>query len=81
MTIRLFTLCQKVSLLVNMAGWTWIESFDVTASGENGCGAFLAWLDHYNGQGKLLKHTALAKVKIEKLFYRNEGHLVFDRVI
>jgi hypothetical protein len=47
-----------------MAGWTWIESFNVT---ENGLGAFLAWLDHYNCQGELLKHMALAKAKIKKL--------------
>ena len=48
---------------------------------ENGHGAFLAWLDHYNGQGELSKCTALAKVKIEKLFYRNEGSLSFKRVM
>jgi hypothetical protein len=28
------------SYLINMPGWTWIESFNVT---ENGCGTFLAW--------------------------------------
>ena len=33
---------------------------------ENGHGAFLAWLDHYNVQGELSKYMALAKVKIEK---------------
>jgi hypothetical protein len=53
--------------LLNTACWTWIKKFDVT---ENRCEAFLAWLDHYNGQGELPKWTALAKAKIEKLFYR-----------
>ncbi len=50
------------SFLVNTAGWTSIKSLDVT---ENGHGALLAWLDHYNGQGELLKHMAFAKMKIK----------------
>jgi hypothetical protein len=54
---------------MNTACWTWIKSFDVT---ENGCGVFLAWSDHYNGQGELSMHMALAKAKMEKIFYRNE---------
>jgi hypothetical protein len=37
---------------VNRAGWTWIEGFDMA---EDECGAFLAWMDHYNGQGELSK--------------------------
>jgi hypothetical protein len=43
------------SFLMNTAGWTWLTSFHVT---ENGHGAFLAWLDYYNGQGELLKLMA-----------------------
>jgi len=66
------------SFLVNTPGWTWIEGFDAT---ENGRGAFQAWSDHYNGQGELSKRTALAKAKIDKLFYRNEGSLSFERVM
>ncbi len=38
-------------------------------------------MDHYNGQGELSKCTALVKVKIEKLFYRNEESLSFKRVM
>lgn len=34
------------SFLVNMAGWTWLESFDVT---EHGYETFQAWTNHYNG--------------------------------
>ncbi len=35
-----------------------------------------------NGHGgELSKHMALVKVKIEKLFYRNEGSLSFERVM
>jgi hypothetical protein len=46
------------SFLVNKSGWTWIEPHNVA---ENGHGAFLAWTNHYNGQGELSKHTAMAK--------------------
>jgi hypothetical protein len=58
------------SYLINTPGWTWIESFDVT---ENGCGAFLAWATHYNGQGELSKRTAMAKAKIKNLFIKMNG--------
>jgi hypothetical protein len=66
------------SYLINTPGWTWIESFNAT---ENGCGAFLAWATHYNGQGELLKCTAMAKVKIKNLFYKNEQSLMFEKVM
>ena len=66
------------SFLINTSGWTWIEPYNVT---ENGCGAFLAWADHYNGQGELLKHTAMAKAKIKSLFYKNEHSLSFEKVM
>jgi uncharacterized membrane protein YgcG len=66
------------SYLINMPGWTWIESFDAT---ENGRGAFLAWATHYNGQGELLKRTAMAKAKIKNLFYKNERSLTFEKVM
>jgi uncharacterized membrane protein YgcG len=66
------------SYLINTPGWTWIESFDVT---ENGGGAFLAWATHYNGQGELLKCTAMAKAKIKNLFYKNEQSLTFEKVM
>src|SRR6056300_1416475 len=38
------------SFLIDTAGWAWIEPFNTT---ENGRRAFLAWSDHYNGQGEL----------------------------
>jgi hypothetical protein len=66
------------SFLVNRSGWTWIEPYNVT---ENGRGAFLAWADHYNGQGELSKHTAMAKAKIKSLFYKNEHSLSFEKVM
>jgi hypothetical protein len=66
------------SYLINMPGWTWIESFNVT---ENGRGTFLAWATHYNGQGELLKCTAMAKAKIKNLFYKNEQSLTFEKVM
>jgi hypothetical protein len=66
------------SYLINMPGWTWIESFNAT---ENGRGAFLAWATHYNGQGELSKHMAMAKAKIKNLFYKNERSLKFEKVM
>jgi hypothetical protein len=56
----------------------WIEPYNVI---ENGRGAFLAWADHYNGQGELLKCTAMAKAKIKSLFYKNECSLSFEKVM
>ncbi len=66
------------SFLVNMSGWTWIEPYDTM---ENGHEAFFAWTSHYNGQGELLKHTAMAKARIKSLFYKNECSLLFEKVI
>jgi hypothetical protein len=66
------------SFLVNTSGWTWIEPYDTM---ENGCGAFLAWTSHYNGQGELSKHTAMAKARIKSLFYKNEHSLSFEKVM
>jgi hypothetical protein len=55
------------SFLVNTSGWTWIEPYDTM---ENGRRAFLAWTSHYNGQGELSKHMAMAKARIKSLFYQ-----------
>jgi hypothetical protein len=45
------------AFLVETPGYTWIESFNAS---EEGRAAFLAWTTHYNRQGKLSKHTAIA---------------------
>jgi hypothetical protein len=66
------------SFLVNTSGWTWIEPYDTM---ENGRGAFLAWTSHYNGQGKLSKHTAMAKARVKSLIYKNERSLSFEKVL
>jgi hypothetical protein len=66
------------SFLINTSGWTWIELYDTM---ENGCGAFLAWTSHYNGQGELSKCTAMAKARIKSLFYKNECSLLFQKVM
>jgi hypothetical protein len=58
------------SFLVNTSGWTWIEPYNTM---ENGRGAFLAWTSHYNGQGELSKHTAMAKARVKSLFYKNSA--------
>jgi hypothetical protein len=61
-----------------MSGWTWIEPYDTM---ENGRGAFLAWMSHYNGQGELSKHMAMAKARVKSLFYKNEHSLSFEKVM
>jgi hypothetical protein len=52
--------------LIDTLGFTWIEAFDAT---EDGCGAYLAWEAHYNRQGELNKHMALAKTQLDHLYY------------
>ena len=46
----------------------------------NGRGAFLAWANHYNGQGELSKRTAMAKARNKSLFYKYERSLPFEKV-
>jgi hypothetical protein len=66
------------SFLINTSGWTWIELYDTM---ENGRRAFLSWMSHYNGQGELSKHMAMAKARIKSLFYKNEHSLSFEKVM
>jgi hypothetical protein len=64
------------AFLIDSPGWAWIEPHDTA---ENGRAAFLAWTAHYNGEGELSKHTAIAKSKLETLHYRNERSMSFER--
>jgi hypothetical protein len=64
------------AFLIDGPGWAWIEPFDST---EDGRGAYNAWRDHYNGQGELSKRTAMAKAKLNALFYKNEKSMPFER--
>jgi hypothetical protein len=61
--------------LVETPGYMWIKSFNAL---EDGCTAFLAWTTHYNGQGKLSKHTAIAKAQLNNLFYKTEQSMPFE---
>jgi hypothetical protein len=54
----------------------WIESFNAS---EDGRAAFLAWVTHYNGQGKLSNHTAIAKAGLNNLFYKTEQSMSFEQ--
>ena len=46
------------TFLINSPSWAWIESFDKAKY----CHAtFQAWANHYNGEGKLSKRTAIVK--------------------
>jgi hypothetical protein len=64
------------AFLIDSPGWAWIEPHD---SAENGRSAYLAWVDHYNGEGELSKRTAIAKSKLDTLHYRNERSMSFER--
>jgi hypothetical protein len=67
---------QKLKCFLNgTPGWAWIETYNAT---EDGCGAFQAWSNHYNGKGELSKCTKLAKVKIQNLYHKNEKALPFE---
>jgi hypothetical protein len=48
---------------------------------ENGRRAFLAWKNHYNGQGEFSKHRAMANARIKSLFYKNMCSLSFEKVM
>jgi hypothetical protein len=61
--------------LIDSKGFTWIEAFDAT---EDGHGAYLAWEAHYNGQGELSKCMALAKTKLDHLYYKSEQSMSFE---
>ncbi|KAG7370060.1 hypothetical protein IV203_027806 [Nitzschia inconspicua] len=64
--------------LVNSASWTWIESYGKT---NNGHGAWLAMVDHYNGDGERNKRVQLAKASIETLHYKNEHVYSFETMV
>jgi hypothetical protein len=57
------------------SGETWITDFEAT---EDGRGAWLAWTNHYNGQGELSKRTQLAKTRLGNLHYKNERSMSFE---
>jgi hypothetical protein len=40
------------AFLIDSPGWAWIEPHDMA---ENGRAAYMAWMAHYNGEGKLSK--------------------------
>ena len=64
------------AFLIDSPGWAWIEPHDTAKDGR---AAFMAWTNHYNGQGELSKCTALAKSKLDSIYYKNEQQLSFER--
>jgi hypothetical protein len=64
------------AFLINSKGWAWIEPHD---SAENGRNTYLAWVAHYNGEGKLSKRMAVVKSKLDTLHCRNERSMSFER--
>ena len=64
------------AFLINSPGWAWIEPHD---SAADGCTAFKAWMDHYNGEGKLSKHTAIVKTKLDQVHYKNKYSMSFEK--
>jgi hypothetical protein len=63
------------AFLIDSPGWAWIEPHDMA---ENGRAAYMAWMAHYNGEGKLSKQMAIAKTKLDNLHYRNEHSMSFE---
>jgi hypothetical protein len=46
---------------------------------KNGRAAYQAWVNHwYNGQGELSKRTAMAKMQLDTLHYKNERSMPFE---
>jgi hypothetical protein len=64
------------AFLINSPRWAWIEPHDMA---ENGCAAYLAWTNHYNGEGELSKCTAIVKAKLDQLHYKNEWSMSFEK--
>jgi len=64
------------AFLIDSPGWAWIEPHDTV---ENGRAAYIAWTEHYNGEGELSKRTAMAKSKLDNLHYKNERSMSFER--
>jgi transposase-like protein len=64
------------AFLISSPGWAWIEPHD---SAENGRNAYLAWVEHYNGEGDLSKRMAIAKSRLDTVHYRNERSMSFER--
>ena len=62
--------------MIESPGWAWIEWYDAT---ENGCWAFWAWANHYNGEGELSKRVQLAKASLKILHYKNKRSMSFER--
>lgn len=63
------------AFLIDTPGYPWIEQFN---DSENNRAAYMAWLDHYNGNAELGKCISLAKAKLCSIFYKNECSLPFE---
>lgn len=60
---------------LNTTGDPWIQPFEST---EDGRGAWMAWTDHFNGQGELSKRINLAKTRLGNLHYKSERSMSFE---
>jgi hypothetical protein len=70
-------ICRKLkAFLIDSAGWAWIQPHDAEEDRRN---AYLAWTAHYNGDGELSKRTAIAKAKLDNLYYRSEQSFTFEK--
>jgi hypothetical protein len=64
------------AFLIDSPAWAWIEPHDTA---EDGRAAYMAWTEHYNGEGELSKRTAIAKTKLDNLHYKNERSMSFEK--
>ena len=52
------------------------KTFDRSQDGQ---AAYQSWMDHYNGAGKLDKHTQHAKAELDSLYYKNKRAFPFKQ--
>jgi len=73
---RVFTLL-KQSVIGTLA-WTWIEKFDKKQDGRK---AMQKLREHYDGPGEVEKKRAAAKYRLDRLHYKDEPSLAFEKYV
>ena len=66
--------CRLKAFLVDTPGWVWIEPCNLT---KNRHQAFVAWVNHCDGEGELSKCTQSVKAWITNSHHKNEQSMSF----
>ena len=64
------------AFLIGIAGYACIELYNHATNGRT---TFQVWVGHYNGAGELNKRTALDKVRMRELHYKNKQSMLFEK--